>query len=36
MQADEWRGDEQSHQEHAACPGIVAAIHLADPDGDGL
>lgn len=22
--------------DQAACPGIVAAVHLADPNGDGL
>lgn len=36
MQTDERRADEKGHQEHATCPGIVTAIHLAYANWNGL
>lgn len=36
VQTDEGGGDKQSHEDHAACPGVVTAVDLAHPNGDGL
>lgn len=35
MQADERRSYEQGYEEDPSGPGIVTAIHLADPNRDG-